>query len=76
MIHNWFGFKGICIANTHHVGTDFELFVVALVLVIFLHSQPVKGSLIVAALAVVSTIARFYIVYTRELTIYITNGTK
>jgi peptidoglycan/LPS O-acetylase OafA/YrhL len=76
MIHNWFGFKNICMENTHHVGTDFELFVVAIFLIIFVHLKPKPGIFLIIALAVASTIARFYVVYVRELVIYITYGAK
>lgn len=74
MIHNWFGFENICMTNTHHVGIDFELFIAALLFITCVRFHPLAGIVTVIFLGVLSTIARFYIVYTRELVVYITYG--
>lgn len=76
MIHNWFGFENICMENTHHVGTDFQLFVVTIFLIILVHNAKKLGIVVIIVGAVASTIARFYVVYMRELVIYITNGSR
>lgn len=76
MIHNFFGFENICMAHTHHVGTDFHLFIVSIFLVAYIHRQPRKGFTLIAALILVSTAAKFYVVYQQELVIYITYGKK
>lgn len=76
MIQNVLGFDKICMANTHHVATDFILFVASIFLVIFMFHHPKKGFFAVLALAVASTVARFHVVYARELVIFITQGAK
>lgn len=76
MIQNWFGFENICMANSHHAATDFVLFVLSIFLIILIHEQPEKGILTVVTLAVVSTVAKFYVVYKNDLVTYITAGTK
>lgn len=76
MIHNWFGFRNVCLEHTHHLGSDFELFVVAIFLIILIYLNKKVGIFLLIALAVASTVARFYVVYVRELVIYITSGAK
>lgn len=71
MLHNWFGFENICITNTHHVGTDFELFIVALFFIIFIYFLPKEGMITTALFAVASTVARAYITYVKEITVYV-----
>lgn len=71
MIHNWFGFENVCMTHTHHVGTDFELFVVALFFIIFVYFRPKEGFLTVSALSIVSTIARFYTTYNEKISVYV-----
>lgn len=76
MIHTWFGFENICSPNTHHVGTDFELFVVSIFLIIFI-KRYTKTGVIVATVLVVATIAlKVRVVYVEQLVIYITFGTE
>jgi hypothetical protein len=74
MIHNWFGFENICMTHTHHVGTDFELFLCAPFIIMFLHKHPRKASATIFLLALASTIARFYITYKRQMTVYVLFG--
>lgn len=76
MIQNVLGFDKICMANTHHVATDFILFAASIFLVVFMFHHPKTGFFAISALAVASTVARFYVVYSRELVIYITQGAK
>lgn len=76
MIHNWFGFENICMTHTHHVGNDFELFVVASFFVIFIYSQPKKGIFVLTAVGIVSTVARFYVTYFNDITVYVSFKTK
>lgn len=74
MIHNWFGFENICMTHTHHIGTDFELFLVAPLLVTFLYKHPKNTSIAIFIMAVVSTIARYYVTYARDMTVYVLFG--
>lgn len=67
MIQNWFGVENICIMPTHHVGTDFELFVVSVFLVIFLHKAPKYATGIILSLTATSTIANFAVTYTKRI---------
>lgn len=74
MIHNWFGFENICLTHTHHIGTDFGLFLVAPFVITFLFKQPKKAAVVVILLAVASTVARFYVTYARDMTVYVLFG--
>jgi hypothetical protein len=74
MIHNWFGFENICMTHTHHIGTDFELFLLAPFMVILLHKYPKSTSVVIFVLGVISTIGRFYVTYVRDLTVYVLFG--
>lgn len=74
MIHNWFGFENICMTHTHHVGTDFGLFLSAPFIVMFLYKHPRRASLVIFLLAVASTLARFYVTNARDMTVYVLFG--
>lgn len=74
MIHNWFGFENICLTHTHHIGTDFGLFLVAPFVITFLFKHPKKAAIFIFSLAVASTIARFYVTYARDMTVYVLFG--
>lgn len=74
MIHNWFGFENICMTHTHHIGTDFELFLAAPLMVILLHKYPKSTGAAMLVLGIISTIGRFYVTYVREMTVYVLVG--
>ncbi|CRK96891.1 CLUMA_CG009993, isoform A [Clunio marinus] len=74
MIHNWFGFENICMTHTHHVGTDFSLFLIAPFMIMCLHKYPKKSMSVIFILALISTIGRFYITYARDMTVYVLFG--
>lgn len=75
-IHNWFGFSNMCLTHTHHVGIDTELFLVAPFLILLLWRWPKKGMKLIIGLATLSTIARYYVSYTHELSNYVFFGTR
>lgn len=74
MIHNWFRFEDMCNLHTHHIGSDFELFIFAPLLVLLLWKWPKRGAILIISLAVVSSIGRFYVTYTRHLLYFIPFG--
>lgn len=74
MIHNWFGFENICMFNLHHIGTDFVLFICALLIIVALHKYPNLLMITVAVIGSFSTIASFVIVYKEDLILYIYYG--
>lgn len=76
MIHNWIGLGKICSPNTHHVATDFQLFVVVAFFMNLIYEKPRTGKAALVFFAALSTIARFYVVYNNELYIYVTHGAK
>lgn len=76
MIHNWFKFEEMCNLHTHHVGSDFELFLVAPILVTILWKWPKNGFPLILGLGTASTFARFYVTYTRELLYFVQFGAK
>jgi hypothetical protein len=73
-LQNWFGYNSICLTNTHHVGIDFQLFTVATFLTIALWKWPRRGLQAIVTLAVVSTLARFFVTLKHELSIHIFFG--
>lgn len=75
-IHNWFGFKEMCLTHTHHVGIDTELFLLAPIMVLMLWKWPKKSSILIFVLALISTYARFYVTYTKGLSNYVFFGTR
>lgn len=75
-IHNWFGFSNMCLTHTHHVGIDTELFAVAPFLILALWKWPKKGMKLIIGLATLSTIARYYVTYTYDLSNYVFFGTR
>lgn len=75
-IHNWFGFSNMCLTHTHHVGIDTELFSIAPFLILALWRWPKKGLNMIIGLAAVSTIARYYVTYTHNLSNYVFFGTR
>ncbi|CRK86898.1 CLUMA_CG000720, isoform A [Clunio marinus] len=76
MIHNWFKFEDMCNVHTHHVGSDFELFLIAPFLVILLWRRGKFGTYFVLSLCLVSAIARFYVTYNKKLMYFIPFGAK
>jgi peptidoglycan/LPS O-acetylase OafA/YrhL len=76
MIHNWFGFENICMTHTHHIGTDFQLFLFAPILIILLHKYPKRMSAVIFILSVASTFGRFYVTHVRNMTVYVQFGIK
>ncbi|XP_014475148.1 PREDICTED: nose resistant to fluoxetine protein 6 [Dinoponera quadriceps] len=75
-IHNYFGFENMCLTHTHHVGIDMQLFLVSPLMVLLLYKRPKIGALVLAMVASVSTILRFYAMYSRHLSNYIYFGTS
>lgn len=76
MIHNWFKFEEMCNLHTHHVGSDFELFLIAPFLLTLLWKWPRRGITLIIGMGALSTAARFYITYTRELMYFVPFGAK
>lgn len=73
-LQNWFGYNSICLTNTHHVGIDMQLFIVATFLTIILWRWPTRGLQAIGGFALLSTLARFYVTFTHELSIHIFFG--
>ncbi|CRK95963.1 CLUMA_CG009406, isoform A [Clunio marinus] len=73
-VQNWFGYNSICLTNTHHTGIDMQLFIVAIFLTIGLWRWPKRGIQAIIGLSILSTIARFYVTITHELSIHIFFG--
>ncbi|KAL7027103.1 hypothetical protein ACKWTF_005310 [Chironomus riparius] len=67
MIQNWFKFEEMCNLHTHHIGTDFELFLFSPLLLILMHKSPRKGISFVVFLTIISTFLRFYANYSHNL---------
>lgn len=76
MIQNWFKFEEMCNLHSHHIGTDFELFLLAPFLLITLWKFPRKGFYVIATLGLVSTFLRFFVTYTRHLTYFVPFSVK
>jgi hypothetical protein len=76
LVHNWFKFEEMCSLHTHHVGSDFALFLIAPFILAMLWKSPRRGASLVILLAVASTFARFYETYTKELMYFVPFGAK
>ncbi|XP_052873828.1 nose resistant to fluoxetine protein 6 [Anopheles cruzii] len=75
-IHNYFGFKNMCLTHTHHVGIDTELFFVAPLFIYLLWRWPRRGIVGLVAIAVITTVHRFYTTYRLRLANYVYFGTS
>ena len=75
-IHNYFGFEKMCLTHTHHVGIDTQLFLLAPFLISILWKWPRRGGIFLVGLAVLSTMARFYVTMTKNLSNYVFFGTS
>lgn len=75
-IHNYFGFKDMCLTHTHHLGIDTELFFISPFMIYGLWKWPLKGSICLTLLAVLSTIARYYVTYEMQLSNFVHFGTS
>jgi len=76
MIHNYFGIENICLPQTHHVATEYTLYAASILLVIGIFKSPKKGGLIVAGLGLSSMVARFWVVYSKQLILYLFHGVE
>lgn len=76
LVHNWFKFEEMCSLHTHHVGSDFALFLVAPFIMTLLWKSPKKGTWLVILLAAASTFMRFHATYTKELMYFVPFGAK
>ncbi|XP_055600965.1 nose resistant to fluoxetine protein 6 [Uranotaenia lowii] len=75
-IHNYFGFKNMCLTHTHHVGIDTELFLASPLFIWLIWKWPRKGAAALVVLALVTTAHRFYVTYKLRLSNYVYFGTS
>ncbi|XP_050308684.1 O-acyltransferase like protein-like [Anthonomus grandis grandis] len=75
-IHNYFGFKDMCLTHTHHLGIDTQLFFTSPFMIYGLWRWPLKGATALTTIATISTVARFYVTYTMRLSNYVHFGTS
>ncbi|KAH0814880.1 hypothetical protein GEV33_007912 [Tenebrio molitor] len=75
-IHNYYGFKDMCLTHTHHVGIDTQLFFASPIFILVLWKWPKKGSCALMCIAIFSTFMRYYVTYTMKLSNYIHFGTS
>lgn len=73
-VHNYFGFENMCLTHTHHLGIDTQLFAVAPLLVLAVWRWPRRGIWLLLALAGVSTVGRYYVSVTHQLSNYVYFG--
>lgn len=76
LIQNWFRFEEMCNLHSHHIGTDFELFLIAPFLLILLWKQPKRGYMAMISLGLLATALRFYETYTKNLTYFVPFSAK
>ncbi|XP_050297184.1 nose resistant to fluoxetine protein 6-like isoform X2 [Anthonomus grandis grandis] len=62
-VHNYFGFKNMCLTHTHQLGIDMQLFLVTPIFVLLLWRSKAKGLYLMAFFALVSTALRFINTY-------------
>ncbi|KAF5287571.1 hypothetical protein FQA39_LY15900 [Lamprigera yunnana] len=75
-IHNYFGFKDMCLTHTHHIGIDTQLFLVLVAVVPFIWKRPKISVVLLVIVAVFSTALRYNATYFRRLSNYIHFGTS
>ncbi|VVC30375.1 Nose resistant-to-fluoxetine protein, N-terminal,Acyltransferase 3 [Cinara cedri] len=75
-IHNYFGFKNMCLSHTHHIGIDSQLFIVSPLLIWTLWKWPKKSLVVLIGLATISTGLRYYETFTRKLNLFISFGSS
>ncbi|XP_053678565.1 nose resistant to fluoxetine protein 6-like [Anopheles nili] len=75
-IHNYFGFKNMCLTHTHHVGIDTELFFVAPLFIYCVWKWPQRGMIGLLTIAGITTVHRFYVTYNMRLANYVYFGTS
>ncbi|XP_050075613.1 nose resistant to fluoxetine protein 6 [Anopheles maculipalpis] len=75
-IHNYFGFKNMCLTHTHHVGIDTELFFVAPLFIYCVWKWPRRGMIGLLTVALITTVHRFYVTYSLRLANYVYFGTS
>lgn len=76
-IWNYLFFSNIlfqCLTHTHHLGIDTELFVIAPVFILILWKWPKNGSIFLLILTVISTVMRFHVTVTEQLSNYVYFG--
>lgn len=76
LIHNFFGMANICLPQTHHVATDFWLFVFSLFLICYAYRRPGRGKLIIGSLTFLSFIGKFVITSREKLAPFLTHGVR
>lgn len=76
MIQNLIGIENICMMHTHHVATDFQLFLIAPIVAVYLCKYPKKTVKFVILLAAVSTLGRFFVVYFGGISVFIKPGMR
>ncbi|KAL4105101.1 hypothetical protein QTP88_020374 [Uroleucon formosanum] len=75
-IHNYFGFKNMCLSHTHHIGIDSQLFMVSPLLVWTLWKWPRRSMAALVGLATISTGLRYYVTLTKKLNLFINFGSS
>lgn len=73
-INVWWGVRPMCAFHTQHVAIDFELFLVAPLLVVLIHKWPKNGMKLLLLAAVISSLAKCYITYQKNLSEFIIHG--
>lgn len=76
MIHNWFGIENICLPQTHHVESEFVLYVLSFFLVIYLHNNSRRGTALIVALGVMAMVSRFITTYLNRLSVFVFSGVE
>lgn len=76
MIQNWFNIEDMCNLHTHHVVSDFQLFLIAPFLITLLWKSQRAGVAVISGLATVSTLTRFYVTYRYELMYFLPFGAR
>jgi hypothetical protein len=74
MVQNLMGFENICMMHTHHVATDFQLFLLAPFVVLMLWLYKRKATLLMIAAGGVATLGKFVNLYVSGKSVFMTVG--
>lgn len=73
-INNWFGVRQMCGFHTQHIAIDFQLFLVAPLIVSIIYRWPVKGLKLLLFIASALSLVKCYVAYQRNLSEFVIHG--
>lgn len=73
-INVWFGVRPMCAFHTQHLAIDFELFLVAPIIVAAICKWPKKGLNALLVMALAASLAKFFVAFQNNLSEFVIHG--